>query len=523
MVGGKTLKVCLLGFIIVILLSSILSQANILKSQNIPEKFYLWAISDTHSATNWDDDVSFSNNKWSGGLIDEGVERIDYAFIAGDLLLMGGYNIAFSNYLNLTCSCIMPDRDMTNFWNQPADKRPWGFCMGNHEEYLGGCTAAAEGLGLDPSKNWYNNDVVMGHSYNYTALRGNLLFIYMGGSRDSPGEYTYNLPSEQDFYWLKEKVEWADNNNINVIIVAHSAIFNSSNSYGYPSGYTKHDVYYDTESNIWVKCDEHDHRTCDFDDPWPGEDYWSECDDFWDLINEYKNVNLWFNGHSHTCADSRNPPPHKHAGWDTTLGVERDIQKSKYCTFVNCGAAFAWGLPWSNSRMLTFTENSKDVLFKNYDHINHCYGHEQGWDSSSQDITITNCLKYPFNPDFEPLNNAPNTPEKPTGRTSGKTNNEYSYTSKTTDPEGDKIYYLFSWGQNKNSGWIGPLESGTSCTASNSWDEDGAYIVKVKAKDIYGWESGWSDPLNVVMPKKESKLFSFLSQIKYIIGKFIYN
>jgi hypothetical protein len=241
---------------------------------------------------------------------------------------------------------------MNSYWGVPADQRKMGFCIGNHEEASKGCTAAAKGLGLDPSGNWYNNEVVMGNAYNYEVLRGNLLFIYMGGDRRNPKDYSYNLPTIEDFNWFKERIEWANFNQVNVIVVTHCSIFNSTIAYTLPFGYSNHDVFYDVNEEKWKNCNDHDLHICDFDDPWPGNDYWSECDLYWDLIENYKNVNLWFSGHVHTSNDARGPPPHEHAGWDTTLGVERDIQKSEYCTFVNCGSVFSMGMPWSYSRVL---------------------------------------------------------------------------------------------------------------------------------------------------------------------------
>ena len=400
-------KTILVVFVLIVLIfPSLFSQANKTQLTNKTQlnicsrKYYIWAMSDTHRATYFDNDVSFNENTWSGNLISEGVERIDYAFIAEDITLIGDNAEDYSTYINQTCSCILPNRDMNLFWNQPADERIWGFCMGNHDAYIYGLNDAVAGLGIDSSKSWYNNKVTMENCYNYVALRGNLLFIYMGGDRSNPDDYSYNILTSQDFNWLEHKISWADNNNINVVIVTHCSIFNSSNSYNFPGGYSNHDVYYDVESNKWKTCDEHTRYVCDFDDPWPGSNHLEECDDYWYLIKNYKNVNLWFSGHIHTANDNRGSPPHEHMGWDTTLGVERNIQKSPYCTFVNLGAIFAWGMPWSYSRVLVLSENSKDVLFKSFDHMSHSYGHDQSWDSSHQDITITNCLKYPFDLDF---------------------------------------------------------------------------------------------------------------------------
>jgi len=93
--------------------------------------------------------------------------------------------------------------------------------------------------------------------------------------------------------------------------------------------------------------------------------------------------------------------------------------------------------------------------------------------------------------------NPPATPDKPTGPTHGVLNVEYSFSSKTTEPDGDQIYYMFSWGDGTYSEWLGPYNSGTTVTGSHPWSAVGSYDVKVKAKDVYGVQSSWSDSLTI--------------------------
>jgi hypothetical protein len=59
---------------------------------------------------------------------------------------------------------------------------------------------------------------------------------------------------------------------------------------------------------------------------------------------------------------------------------------------------------------------------------------------------------------------------------------------------------LFDWGDGTSSDWSGPIESGEEFNASHTWSSKGNYEIKVKAKDIYGAESSWSDPLPITMP-----------------------
>ncbi|MFA5102801.1 MAG: PKD domain-containing protein [Candidatus Thermoplasmatota archaeon] len=95
-------------------------------------------------------------------------------------------------------------------------------------------------------------------------------------------------------------------------------------------------------------------------------------------------------------------------------------------------------------------------------------------------------------------NHAPNKPNPPAGPTSGVTNVDYTYSGSTIDPDGDAIYYLFSWGDGSDSGWLGPYASGTQIESSHRWALGGTYSVTVKAKDE-NLEGPWSDPLTVQM------------------------
>ena len=114
---------------------------------------------------------------------------------------------------------------------------------------------------------------------------------------------------------------------------------------------------------------------------------------------------------------------------------------------------------------------------------------------------------------------APNKPKKPSGPTSGSSGTSYSYSTSTTDPEGDDVYYWFDWGDGKNSGWKGPYSSGQEITLSHTWSRSGTFKVKVKAKDTNDIESDWSDPLSVSMPRNRVKHI-FLQKIGELLEKY---
>lgn len=105
-----------------------------------------------------------------------------------------------------------------------------------------------------------------------------------------------------------------------------------------------------------------------------------------------------------------------------------------------------------------------------------------------------------YAPDYPGLenilnNSPPNKPTTPEGPINGKVGFEYFYTSSTTDSDGDDLFYIFDWGDESDSGWIGPYDSGEDVNTSHIWSKLGRYSIKVKVKDIYGRESEWSDLL----------------------------
>ncbi len=93
-----------------------------------------------------------------------------------------------------------------------------------------------------------------------------------------------------------------------------------------------------------------------------------------------------------------------------------------------------------------------------------------------------------------------NPPSKPTitGPTEGEAGKTYTYTAVSTDPDGDKIFYCFDWGDG-NEFCTNLVDSGQSVQASHSWEEQGTYIIKVTATDEHG---AVSEPatLQVKMP-----------------------
>lgn len=114
-------------------------------------------------------------------------------------------------------------------------------------------------------------------------------------------------------------------------------------------------------------------------------------------------------------------------------------------------------------------------------------------------------------------NMPPEKPQRPSGQASGKIGTTYLYSTETTDADGDQVYYLWDWDDGTYSDWLGPYASGATATAQKSWNQQGTYAVRVKAKDVYDAESVWSDPLSVTMPlNQQSGNYMALQILKMI-------
>ena len=105
--------------------------------------------------------------------------------------------------------------------------------------------------------------------------------------------------------------------------------------------------------------------------------------------------------------------------------------------------------------------------------------------------------EYSKNVELKDTNLAPNKPVKPLGPKSILVGRLYNFETLTHDPENNQVYYLFDWGDGTNSGWIGPFNSSENIITNKSWGKNGEYIVKSKAKDIFGKQSKWSNGLLV--------------------------
>jgi len=92
------------------------------------------------------------------------------------------------------------------------------------------------------------------------------------------------------------------------------------------------------------------------------------------------------------------------------------------------------------------------------------------------------------------------------GPTYGKPGKELFYTAISDDPEDDPLYYLFDWGDGTNSSWQGVYFSGINATVNHSWDDEGEYKIRIKAKDTRGFESDWLE-FEVSIPRTRASSY----------------
>jgi len=154
-----------------------------------------------------------------------------------------------------------------------------------------------------------------------------------------------------------------------------------------------------------------------------------------------------------------------------------DTNLSAWSNYVSSGQSVSLNHSYSSPGIYSVTAKAKDVD-----------GAESDWSDGHQ-ITIS------IN------NNPPNIPAEPTGPSMGHEDSTYTFFTSTTDPDGDSISYQFDWGDDSSSPWSPYVPSGDSVQMNYSWSSEGRYEVRVKAKDKYEIEPGWSPKHSITITR----------------------
>jgi PKD repeat protein len=108
----------------------------------------------------------------------------------------------------------------------------------------------------------------------------------------------------------------------------------------------------------------------------------------------------------------------------------------------------------------------------------------------TDETTATN----PIIPNSDP----PSTPSQPAGSSTGIVGIPNTYSTSSTEPNGDPIKYGWDWdGDGDVDEWTDYYSSGAAASTDHAWSSTGTYNIKVKAKDQFGTESGWSSAKSV--------------------------
>jgi outer membrane protein assembly factor BamB len=146
-----------------------------------------------------------------------------------------------------------------------------------------------------------------------------------------------------------------------------------------------------------------------------------------------------------------------------------DTNLSAWSNYVSSGQSVSLNHSYSSPGIYSVTAKAKDVD-----------GAESDWSDGHQ-ITISNIP-----------NNPPNTPPAPSGPSNGYEDSTYNFSAVANDPDEDSISYQFDWGDSIYSVWSDYVSNGQSISMTHSYSSEGIYLVRTRAKDKDGAESGWS-------------------------------
>ncbi|MDG6229353.1 MAG: hypothetical protein QCH96_05255 [Candidatus Thermoplasmatota archaeon] len=106
---------------------------------------------------------------------------------------------------------------------------------------------------------------------------------------------------------------------------------------------------------------------------------------------------------------------------------------------------------------------------------------------------------------------APDKPFPPMGKQFGLKKDEHFFVVNTTDFDDDQVSYCIDWGDKTNLEWTPFYPSGVEIKKGHRWGSGGAYTIRVKAKDIYGFESPWSNPTTLFLPNQRYKAHTIIN------------
>jgi hypothetical protein len=132
--------------------------------------------------------------------------------------------------------------------------------------------------------------------------------------------------------------------------------------------------------------------------------------------------------------------------------------------------------------------------------------------SKCKKVIVTESSSEILEIELERLNEKPNTPTIK-GPEKGNPGIEYSYKISATDPDEDNLEFYIKWGDDNCEEWIGPYSSGEEFTINHSWENEGTYFIKVKARDTFEEESSWVTT-TIKIPRSKGCSLNFISLLE---------
>jgi len=91
------------------------------------------------------------------------------------------------------------------------------------------------------------------------------------------------------------------------------------------------------------------------------------------------------------------------------------------------------------------------------------------------------------------VNLPPGIPSTPAGADIGYVDSTYEFSTLAGEPNGDRMFLQFDWGDGDTSDWSNLVPESTAVTMPHTWRQTGEYSVVARARDEKGLVSDWSN------------------------------
>ena len=102
---------------------------------------------------------------------------------------------------------------------------------------------------------------------------------------------------------------------------------------------------------------------------------------------------------------------------------------------------------------------------------------------------------------------APPSPPDIDGPNKGKAGTKYDFKFTSKDPQGQRVSYKIDWDDGNVKDWTSYQNSGTTYTASHTWDDDGTYTIKAWAKNEEDGLESTVSTHKIVIPRNRAVNF----------------